>query len=193
MHDRSSILVYMNRLDNKERAQIIRALVEGNSIRSTVRMTGFAKNTITKLLVDLGRACAAYQDRVVVNITSDRIECDEIWAYCHSKARNVPEEHRGKFGYGDIWTWVAIDPDTKLVVTWLVGMRELPDAMNFIGDLKSRLAARVQTRRTATSRTSRPSSGSSGRTWTTRCCSRNTASMTTRLPARPPAATPRTR
>jgi IS1 family transposase len=134
----------MNRLSRAERATIIRALVEGNSIRSVSRMTGTARNTITTLLVDLGRACAAYQDRKLRNLTSTRIECDEIWAFCHAKAKNVPEDHRGEFGYGDVWTWTAIDSDTKLVPSWLVGTRDLDDAMAFIGDLGSRLANRVQ-------------------------------------------------
>jgi len=134
----------MNRLSRAERAQIIRALVEGNSIRSTSRMTGAARNTITTLLVELGTACAIYQDRVLRDLTSTRIQCDEIWSFIHAKAKNVPEEHRGEFGYGDVWTWTAIDPDTKLVPTWLVGMREIGDAHAFIGDLGSRLANRVQ-------------------------------------------------
>jgi len=110
----------MNRLSRAERAQIIRALVEGNSIRSTARMTGAARNTITTLLVQLGTACAAYQDRKLRFLPSTRIECDEIWAFCYAKARNVPEDKRGEFGYGDVWTWTAIDPDTKLVPSWLV-------------------------------------------------------------------------
>jgi IS1 family transposase len=134
----------MNRLSRAERATIIRALVEGNSIRSVARMTGNARNTITTLLVQLGTACAAYQDRALRNLGSTRIECDEIWAFCHAKAKNVPEEHRGEFGYGDVWTWTAIDPDSKLVPSWLVGTRDLDDAMAFMADLGSRLANRVQ-------------------------------------------------
>ena len=134
----------MNRLSREERGQIIRALVEGNSIRSTVRMTGFATNTIVKLLVELGAACSDYQNRTLRDLTSTRIECDEIWAFCHSKAKNVPEKHRGEFGYGDVWTWTAIDPDTKLVPSWLVGQRDGPDATLFLTDLASRLRNRVQ-------------------------------------------------
>jgi IS1 family transposase len=134
----------MNRLSREERAQIIRALVEGNSIRSTARLTGAARNTITTLLVQLGKACAAYQDRVLRNLGSTRIECDEIWAFCYAKAKNVPEEHAGEFGYGDVWTWVAIDPDSKLVPSWLVGMRDGADAKAFMADLGPRLANRVQ-------------------------------------------------
>src|SRR5437867_1643159 len=124
----------MNRLNRAERAQIIRCLVEGNSIRSVSRMTGAARNTITTLLVQLGTACSAYQDRELRGLSSWRIECDEIWAFCYAKARNVPDEKRDEFGYGDVWTWVALDPDTKLVPTWLVGRRDADDATVFIAD-----------------------------------------------------------
>ena len=134
----------MNRLSTAERATIIRCLVEGNSIRSTSRMTGAARNTITTLLVDLGRACAEYQDVTLRNLPCTRIECDEIWSFVYSKARNVPEEHRDEFGYGDVWTWTALDVDTKLVPTWLVGLRDGPDATAFLLDLAGRLANRVQ-------------------------------------------------
>ncbi len=134
----------MNRLSRAERAQIIRALVEGNSIRSTARMTGAARNTITTLLVQLGTACAAYQDKVLRDLISTRIECDEIWSFVYAKARNVPPEHEGEFGYGDVWTWTAIDPDTKLVPSWLVGTRDGADATAFLLDLASRLRNRVQ-------------------------------------------------
>jgi IS1 family transposase len=134
----------MNRLSRAERAQIIRALVEGNSLRSTSRITGFARNTITALLVELGAACVAYQDRTLRNLTSTRIECDEIWSFVYAKARNVPAEHEGEFGYGDVWTWTAIDPDTKLVPSWLVGQRDGADCMAFLFDLADRLRYRVQ-------------------------------------------------
>lgn len=135
----------MNKLSRAERAQIIRALVEGNSIRSTARMTGAARNTITTLLVQLGKACSDYQDRKLRFLTPERIECDEIWAFVHSKARNVPEDKRDVFGYGDVWTWTAIDPDTKLVPSWLVGNRNPDDARLFIADLRSRIITpRVQ-------------------------------------------------
>jgi len=134
----------MNRLSKAERAQIIRALVEGNSLRSTSRITGFALNTVMKLLRELGPVCAAYQDTTLVDLDSTRIECDEIWAFCYSKDRNVPEAHEGEWGYGDVWTWVALDPDTKLVATWLVGRRDAVDAVDFITDLAPRLRNRVQ-------------------------------------------------
>jgi IS1 family transposase len=138
-------MVSMNRLSTEKRAAIIGCLVEGNSIRGTVRITGAAKNTVTKLLVELGEACAAYQDRELRNLPCRVIECDEIWSYCYSKAKNVPEEHRGTFGYGDVWTWTAICAETKLVPSWLVGERAMPDAEAFMMDLAGRLAPeRVQ-------------------------------------------------
>lgn len=137
-------MVSMNRLDSKERAQIIRALVEGNSIRSTVRITGFAKNTVTKLSVDLGKACAAYQDEHLRDLPATRIECDEIWTFVHSKAKNVPEDKREEFGYGDVWTWTALDPDTKLMCSWLVADRSMDSARDFLADVRSRINHGVQ-------------------------------------------------
>src|SRR6266508_3728187 len=134
----------MNRLDQNERAQIIRCLVEGNSIRSTVRITSFAKNTITRLLVELGRVCAAYQDTALRDLPATRIECDEVWSFVHAKANHVPEEHRDEFGYGDVWTWTALDPDSKLMCSWLIGDRGQGVAEQFIADLASRLSHRVQ-------------------------------------------------
>ena len=134
----------MNRLDREERAAIIRALVEGNSLRSTTRITGRSINTVTKLLVDLGRACTDYQMRTLVDLPASRVECDEIWAFCYSKQRNVPEEHQFEWGYGDVWTWVALDPDTKLVCSWLIGRRDSEAAMAFLADLGPRLRNRVQ-------------------------------------------------
>src|SRR3990172_10767495 len=135
---------HMNRLSRKDQAQIIRALVEGNSIRSTVRMTGFAKNTITKLLVELGTACAAYQNDALRNLPATRIECDEIWSFVGMKQKSIPEERQGEPGIGDAWTWTALDPDTKLMCSWLVGERTPESADWFVSDLASRLANRVQ-------------------------------------------------
>jgi IS1 family transposase len=134
----------MNRLDVNERAAIIRCLVEGNSIRSTARMTGAARNTITTLLVNLGTAVSDFQDRTIRNLQSTRIECDEIWSFCYAKAKNVPEKYRGDWGYGDVWTWTAIDADTKLVASWLVGWRGEPEAVDFLMDLRERLTNRIQ-------------------------------------------------
>lgn len=123
---------------------MVAALVEGNSIRSTVRMTGVSKNTIAKLLVELGEACADYLDKALVNLNCKRIQCDEIWSFCYAKEKNVPEELRGKFGYGDVWTWVAIDAETKLIASWAVGGRDAGTAYGFIQDLAKRLSNRVQ-------------------------------------------------
>jgi IS1 family transposase len=134
----------MNRLSRAERAAIIRLLVEGNSLRSVTRISGHSINTISKLLVELGSACAAYQDEHLRDLTSSRIECDEIWSFCYAKARNVPDEHRDEPGFGDVWTWVALDPDTKLVPSWLVGERGAADCTAFLTDLASRLRYRVQ-------------------------------------------------
>ena len=114
------------------------------SIRSTRRMTGFGRNTITRLLVALGAACSNYQDRMLRNLTSRRIECDEIWSFCYAKEKNVPDQYSGKFGYGDVWTWTAIDPDSKLVASWLVGWRGEEEAVDFLMDLRSRLPNRIQ-------------------------------------------------
>lgn len=134
----------MNKLSLEKRTQIISCLVEGNSIRSTCRMTGAAKGTVTRLLVSVGTACAEYQDKVLRNLPCKTIECDEIWTYCYAKDKNVPEEHKGQFGYGDVWTWVALDADTKLVPSWCLGLRNSEYAYRFMTDLESRLKNRVQ-------------------------------------------------
>jgi IS1 family transposase len=137
-------MVSMNRLSTEKRAQILSALVEGNSIRATVRMTGAAKNTITKLLADVGYACVDFQDKNLRDLPCTTLQCDEIWSYCYAKQKNVPREHEGSFGYGDIWTWTAICADTKLVPSWLVGERTPPDAYAFMKDLAGRVSGRVQ-------------------------------------------------
>jgi IS1 family transposase len=134
----------MNKLTNQKRVQVISALVEGVSINATVRMTGVSKNTVLKLLADIGNACAIYQDKVFRNLACKRIEADEIWSFCFAKQKNVREEHQGEFGYGDVYTWVAIDAETKLVPSWYVGRRDGHCAYEFIKDLSERLAYRVQ-------------------------------------------------
>jgi IS1 family transposase len=134
----------MNKLSAERRAQIVRALCEGNSIRSTSRMTGAAINTVVTLLIDLGSACSEYQDLVMRDLPCNRLQCDEIWSFCYSKQKNVPLKHEGQFGYGDVYTWTAIDADTKLVPCWLVGERNGADAQAFIDDLAGRLRNRVQ-------------------------------------------------
>lgn len=134
----------MNRLSREDRVRVLAALVEGNSIRATVRMTRIAKNTVVKLLADVGAACSAYHDEHVHGLTSRSIQCDEIWSFCYAKQKNVPEDKKGHYGYGDVWTWVGLDADTKLCVSWLVGLRDASYACAFMDDLASRLTTRVQ-------------------------------------------------
>ena len=126
------------------RAQILSCLTEGNSIRATCRMTGAAKNTVTKLLVDVGNEAWEYQEKTLRNLPCKRILVDEIWAFVHPKQKKVPEEFNGQFGYGDVWTWTAIDANTKLVPSWYVATRSTESAVVFINDLASRLADRIQ-------------------------------------------------
>jgi IS1 family transposase len=128
----------MNRLSRGERARIIQAMVEGNSLRSITRMTGHSINTVSKLLVAVGAACAAFQDEALRYLDCQRIQADEIWAFCYAKAKNVPEPLRDTFGYGDVWTWTALDPDTKLMVSWLVSDRSPEAAQEFMADLAGR-------------------------------------------------------
>jgi len=122
---------------------VVAALVEGNSIRSTSRMTGVARNTVTKLLVDLGQACMRFHDERVRNVPVRRLQCDEIWAYVGAKAKNVSPEKK-EIGWGDVWTWVGIDADTKLVVSYLIGGRGADWAKDFMEDAASRIRGRVQ-------------------------------------------------
>jgi IS1 family transposase/lambda repressor-like predicted transcriptional regulator len=134
----------MNKLNSSKRVQIIASLVEGNSLRATARIAGVAFNTVLKLLPEIGEACEKYQRRVFVNLPCKRIQCDEIWSFCYAKEKNVPQELRGKFGFGDVWTWTAMCADTKLVPCWRIGGRNAWHAQNFMHDLASRLANRVQ-------------------------------------------------
>jgi IS1 family transposase len=134
----------MNKLSTQKRVQIVSALVEGNSVNATSRMIGVSNNTVLKLLPDIGEACAAYQDKAFRNLKSKRIECDEIWSFVYAKERHLSEELRGVFGFGDVYTWVALDADSKLVPCWNVGRRDAVSGMAFIKDLSERLAHRVQ-------------------------------------------------
>ena len=134
----------MNRLRRAKQAQIIAALVEGNSLRATARMTGASKVTILRLLESFGAACASYHDKALRNLTCKRIQCDEIWQFCYAKDKNVPDDKQGQFGYGNVWTWVALDAETKLIPSWRVGTREAATAYQFMHDLAGRLANRVQ-------------------------------------------------
>lgn len=134
----------MNKLSLERKAQVIKVLCEGNSIRSTARITGTAINTVIKLLREVGAACLEYQDRTLRNLKSTKIQCDEIWSFCYAKQKNIPQTHGGEFGYGNVWTFVALDADSKLALTWLVGLREPEYALEFLNDVKERLSNRVQ-------------------------------------------------
>ena len=133
----------MNRLSKTDRVNVIRCLVEGNSIRSTVRITGVAKNTVAKLLVDMGKACSEYQDKAFRHLTCKRLQLDEIWSFVYCKAKNVPAEKANE-DVGDVWTWTAICADTKLIPSWHVGSRDCDSARTFCNDLAGRLTGRVQ-------------------------------------------------
>ncbi|MBZ5726289.1 MAG: DDE-type integrase/transposase/recombinase [Acidobacteriia bacterium] len=135
----------MNRLSSDQRAAVISCLIEGNSIRSTVRITGVAKKTVIRLVVEVGAFCADYQDRVFRNLKCQRLQVDECWSYCYCKAKNVtPEIAADNPGAGDAWLWAAIDADTKLVPCWLIAKRDPNSARDFIEDLAGRLSNRVQ-------------------------------------------------
>ncbi len=134
-----------NVLSIEKRSRIVAALVEGNSIRATSRMCGAAKNTVVKLLVELGGACAEYQDKALRYLPCRRLQVDEIWSFVYAKAKNVPASKRsGETGVGDVWTFTAICDETKLVPSWLVGSRDGGTAFEFMQDLAGRLKNRVQ-------------------------------------------------
>jgi IS1 family transposase len=134
----------MNKLTAAKRVAVVAALVEGNSIRATARMTGVSKPTILKLLADLGTVCHVYQDETIRNVRTARVQVDEIWQFVYAKSKNVPAEKRGQFGYGDVWTWVCIDADSKLILSWRIGGRDAGTAYELMQDLAGRLAHRVQ-------------------------------------------------
>ena len=134
----------MNRLDRSRRTQIICCLVEGNSLRATSRMTGVSKITIQKLLPEIGLVCARFQDQAFRELHLERIQCDEIWSFCYAKDKNLPADKQEVFGYGSVWTWTALDAETKLVPCWMVAPRDAESAREFMNDLASRLATRVQ-------------------------------------------------
>jgi IS1 family transposase/lambda repressor-like predicted transcriptional regulator len=134
----------MNRLPIERRAQIVALLTEGNSLRATSRIVGCSINTVTKLLADVGEACAEYQDHTLVDLPCTTVQVDEIWSFCYAKQKNVPAEHRGEFGYGDVWTWTALCADSKLVLSWLVGGRTHETGEIFLADMRKRLPNRIQ-------------------------------------------------
>lgn len=134
----------MSKLNTAERARIVAALVEGASIRGTCRMTGAAKNTVVKLLAELGQACADYADANIRGVAAKELQIDEIWSFCYAKEKNVPEHLKGEFGYGDVWTWTCLDANSKLMVAWMVGRRDGLHATHFLDDVASRVTGRPQ-------------------------------------------------
>ena len=143
MPNRSRIMVTMNRLTTTRRVAVVAALCEGNSIRATVRMTGVAKNTIVKLIAELGAACSAYQDKTIRGLKAQRVQCDEIWSFVGSKEKNTSIEKKAH-GWGDCWTLTALDADTKLMISFWLGDRSLNTAYDFMHDVAERLAGRIQ-------------------------------------------------
>ncbi len=141
---KQAYIVAMNKLSNEERAKVVNCLIEGCSLRSTVRLTGVAKKTVSRILVEVGEACAAYHDKIMRNLPCKVIQVDEVWSFTYAKQANIPEHLQGQDGIGDTWTWIAIDADTKLIPCWHVGLRDAAAAYAFIHDLKGRLANRVQ-------------------------------------------------
>lgn len=135
---------YMNKLSTKQRAQILSLLVEGMGINAVCRVTGASKNTVLKLLADAGKACAKFHDSAVRNVNAKHVQCDEIWSFCYAKQKNVQNAKAAPDEAGDVWTWTAIDSDSKLIVSYLVGGRDSGYALEFLDDVKARLANRVQ-------------------------------------------------
>ncbi len=134
----------MNKLPAEKRVQILSMLCEGSSMRSIARVMGVSFNTVAKLLIAAGTACATYHDETVRNVKAKRVQCDEIWSFCYAKARNVPAAKTAPGSAGDVWTWTALDADSKLIVSWLVGGRDAEYANAFMQDVADRLANRVQ-------------------------------------------------
>jgi IS1 family transposase len=136
-------MVRMNRLSTEQRTAVVRALVEGCSVRATVRLTGVSKNAISRLLIPLGDACSKYQDETVRGLRSKRVQCDEIWSFVGAKAKNTSDEKKAE-GWGDCWTWTALDADSKLIVSFLVGQRGPSNCYDFMKDVASRFKSKIQ-------------------------------------------------
>jgi len=134
----------MNKLDAKTRSQILHMLCEGSSIRAVTRIVGVSKNTVTKLLVNAGTACAAYHDEHVRNVKAARVQCDEIWSFCYAKQKNVATAKAAPEDAGDVWTWTGLDADSRLIISYKVGGRDAEYAIEFMDDVAMRLANRVQ-------------------------------------------------
>lgn len=140
----SSYIRGMNKLPRDKRVQILNMMVEGSSMRAISRVADVSINTVTKLLVDAGLACARFHDEAVRGVKAQRVQCDEIWSFCYAKAKNVPAAKAAPDGAGDVWTWTALDSDSKLLVSYLIGGRDADYANAFMQDVADRLANRVQ-------------------------------------------------
>jgi IS1 family transposase len=134
----------MNKLSTETRVQILSMLCEGSSMRSISRVCDVSFNSVVKLLADAGHACAAYHDKHVRGVKAKRVQCDEIWSFCYAKSKNVRDAKAPVEGAGDVWTWTGIDPDSKLIVSWVVGSRDSYSAKSLMDDLAARLANRIQ-------------------------------------------------
>ncbi len=134
----------MNKMSHEKRCAVIRCLVEGNSVRATVRITGASKNAVQRLTREIGEACLKFQDKMLRNLNTKRVECDEIWCFSYAKDKNVPDEMRGMPGVGSMWTWTAIDAESKLIVSWRLGARDAANAHAFCQDLAERVTGRIQ-------------------------------------------------
>jgi IS1 family transposase len=134
----------MNKLTDEKRCAVVRALVDGCSVAATCRTSGVAKNTVQKLTRDLGEACLNFQDKMLRNLRCNFIECDEIWCFCYAKDKNLPDHMKGQPGVGSMWTWTAMDAESKLIVSWRLGARDAANAQMFMADVAERLTHRVQ-------------------------------------------------
>ena len=134
----------MNKLPFEKGVQALNMLVEGSSMRSISRVVGIDMGAVTKLLVDAGEACMAYHDEAVRNIPARHVQCDELWAFCYAKQKNMERAKGVVDKAGDVWTWTAVDSDTKLIISWLVGGRDSGNALEFLDDLHKRVADRIQ-------------------------------------------------
>ena len=145
LRSKASIMSSMaNVLSTAKRVQIVAALIEGMSVRATARMVDVSKDTVSKLNLELGEACIRYMDETLRELPCKRLQVDEVWGFCYSKQKNVPQSKAGQFGYGDVWAFTAVDAETKLIPTFLVGSRDAGCATEFMQDLAGRLANRVQ-------------------------------------------------
>ena len=159
----------MNKLPSEKRAQVLQMMAEGIALRAITRLTGISRTTLQKLLEDAGQAFSDYQDRMLVNLPCKRIQVDEAWSFCYAKQKNVATAKAAPEGAGDIWTWVGLDADTKLVASFYVGGRDSDAAMMFMDDLARRLANRVQLTSDGHGRIWRPLRARSAATLTMRC------------------------